>query len=102
LISGVIFKLESVLIVVAVVSLSNDSPMLGSCIHRTNNRISYSPLVTQGEMPTISNLHTYAKNIYYVRYASKESDCERCSKSFQNMPLNNICIYLELIGYYSL
>jgi hypothetical protein len=78
--SGVIFKLESMLIVVAIVSLSNDSPLLRSSIHRSNNRISYSPFVTQGEVPSISNLHTCTKNIYYVRYVSKKVNVKGVQK----------------------
>jgi hypothetical protein len=46
---------------VAIVSLSNDFPMLSCPIHKGNNRILYSPVVKQAEVQSLSRLHRYAR-----------------------------------------
>jgi hypothetical protein len=49
------------LIEVAIVSLSNDSPVLRHPIFKGNNRISYSPVVNQAEPPPVSRHYGYEK-----------------------------------------
>jgi hypothetical protein len=67
--TGDIFvALESMLIEVAIVFLSNDSPVLRRPTFKGYNRISYSLVVNQAEPPPISSLYRYAKNIHHTGY----------------------------------
>jgi hypothetical protein len=64
------FLLESMTAELVAVSVNNDLP-----IQKGNNWISYSEFINQEDGCSLSNLHTYAKNIYYIGYVSQDGAC---------------------------
>lgn len=53
-----------------VVSVNNDLP-----IQKRSSQISYSEFINQEDGQSLSNLHTYAKNTYYIGYVSQDGAC---------------------------
>jgi hypothetical protein len=64
--------LESVPVEVVIVSLSTDFPVLGCPIHGGNNRISYSAVVNQAEVQSLSSLHRYASYICHAEFVLQD------------------------------
>lgn len=64
------FVLESITAEMVVVSVNNDLP-----IQKRSSQISYSEFINQEDGQSLSNLHTYAKNTYYIGYFSQDGAC---------------------------